>query len=121
MGAFGKDSLCHILRVLGRKGPDLHLDQAGTYPIGFGVETLAAALAPEYLAESFPMQDPWGRPLHYQSLAGGAGYLLLSKGADGVQDLTDDEYLSQDPSRRPTNDLVILSGRFVAGGPAPTP
>lgn len=103
------------------KALELHLDQQGTYPVGFGPETLAAAVAPEYLAQSFPMRDPWGSPLHYQSLAGGGGYLLLSAGRDGVQDLTDDEYLTESTSRRPTNDLVIISGRFVAGGRAVDP
>jgi hypothetical protein len=109
--AAAREQLSSLSRAL-----DLHLDQQGTYPVGFGAETLAAALAPEYLVESFPMRDPWGSQLHYQSLAGGGGYLLLSAGRDGVQDLTDDEYLTDSPSRRPTNDLVLISGRFVAGG-----
>jgi len=100
---------------------DLHFDEQGTFPIGLGPETLAAALAPEYLAEAFPMRDPWGSALHYQSLAGGGGYLLLSMGRDGVQDLTDDEYLTESTSRRPTNDLVLISGRFVAGDRALDP
>lgn len=104
------------LQVVGR-ALDLHLEAQGTYPVGFGVETLAAALAPEYLEGSFPLRDAWGAPLHYQSLGGGAGYLLLSTGPDGVQDLTDDEYISEPPLRRATNDLVLLSGRFVAGAP----
>jgi hypothetical protein len=97
----------------------LHRDTHGTYPVGQGVETLAAALAPEFLEVAFPLRDPWGGAFHYQSLAGGRGYLLLSKGPDGVQDLTDDEYLTDQTSRRATNDLVIISDRFVAGGSRP--
>ena len=102
------------LEAVGR-ALELHREDVGTYPVGFGAETLAAALAPEYLEDSFPMRDAWGAPLHYQSLGGGAGYLLLSTGPDGVQDLTDDEYISDRTTRRPTNDLVLLNGRFVAG------
>lgn len=109
-----RDAVSQQLETVGR-ALELHLDEQGTYPVGFGVETLAAALAPEYLTEAFPMRDPWGAPLHYQSLAGGGGYLLLSTGPDRVQDLSDDEYLTESTSRRTTNDTVMISGRFVAG------
>jgi hypothetical protein len=58
-------------------------------------------LVPDYLS-SEPI-DPWGRPLDYRVKAGG-GYLLGSRGADGVEG-GDGE----------SADLLVEDGRFVKG------
>lgn len=93
---------------------ELHAEEHGTYPVGEGPVTLREALASLAEPEALRVADPWGNPLVYSSLGAGRGYLLLCTGRDGVQDRPDADYLNPGVGSL-TNDLVVVSGRWIAG------
>ena len=96
-----------------------HREERGFYPEAGG-PALHDALVGPYLAESFPLLDPWGRPFVYEPLNGGLGYLLVSTGRDGIADLPLGAYL--DPALRGSlgDDLVVVRSD-AADGPDDAP
>jgi hypothetical protein len=91
-----------------------HRREHGSYPIGEGVEALLAALAPEFLADASLLRDAWGHAMAYRSLNIGGGYLLLSLGPDGAQDIPDASYAEGDVPPGLENDIVVLSGSLIS-------
>lgn len=93
-----------------------HRGDHGAYPTGAGVESLAAALLPDYLEHGFALEDPWGRPLWYQSARAGRAYLLLSAGGDGAQALPAESYFGAGSATEAGDDLAVVSGRCLWRG-----
>lgn len=88
----------------------------GRHPDASGGRALLAALAPRHVAAATPEHDPWGHDLEYRSLSEGRGYLLLSPGRDGVQDLPIADYVDSPGRAARGNDIVIVNGFFVGAG-----
>lgn len=65
-------------------------------------ETLDALL-PSYLADGIP-PDGWGNAILYEARPGGAGYRLVSHGADGAAGGAGED-----------RDVVVRNGTFVSG------
>jgi len=79
------------------------------------METLLPAIASELgmEVEGAELRDPWGHELRYLSLSNGSGYVLLSCGADGVQDLPDEATAAEPDPAGLRNDIVMVNGQFV--------
>ena len=88
----------------------------GRHPDASGGHALLVALAPLFVATATSPRDPWGHDLEYRSLSEGRGYLLLSPGRDGVQDLPVAEYVESPERAAQGNDIVVVNGFFVGAG-----
>ncbi len=87
-----RDAMVQVGRALER-----HRAARGGYPNSL------QDLVPEFLPEGIP-DDAWGGALEYESVLGGRGYRMISRGADGAVGGSGD-----------AEDLVVESGRFRDG------
>jgi hypothetical protein len=95
---------------------DRFLEQRGEYPQGAGAHALEV-LVPGF-ADELHVTDPWGHELEYRSLSGGRGYLLLSRGRDGEQDVPLSDYVETPKLALAGNDILVINGWVIGAGVA---
>lgn len=87
-----RDAMVQVGRAL-----ETHRAARGGYPASL------RDLVPDFLPEGVP-DDAWGRAFEYEPVRGGAGYRMISRGADGAAGGSGD-----------AEDLVVENGRFQEG------
>ena len=63
--------------------------------------------------------DGWGRELDYLSLASGSSFVLVSAGADGIQERSTEDYARGAPPQG--DDILVRDGVLSPGTPPPAP